>query len=174
MKRRGPSLWLLTGIFALGGCGGQGTASPNPDPDPGPDPQLGATSAIHVVEVTTVTTVQSSSGVFLSPRPSVAPPAYLEPGSAAPLVSFPDAPLATDRAKLSTALLFRADVPGSERFRLDATLTPSDGSSAPPSVEHFFPKLNTGATSVRWALELSVPEGTADPELESDSSSEWT
>src|SRR4051812_34957189 len=122
MKRSGVSVWLLSGIFTLGGCSA-GEASTSPPPS-----ELGPPSALRVVEVTTVTTVQGSSGDFLSPRPSVVPPAYLEPGSAAPSVSFPEAPSATDRAKLETTLLFQADGPGSASFHLDASLSSSDGS----------------------------------------------
>jgi hypothetical protein len=166
MKRSGLAVCTLSGLFALCGCSGSDATSAQP--------KLGPTSALSVVEVTTVTTVQGSSGVFLSPRPSVAPPSYLEPGSVAPSVSFPGAPSATDRAKVDAALLFKGEAAGSVRWHLDASLAASAPANAPPSVEHFFPRLSTEGASVHWPLELSTLASPDDSGLEADASSEWT
>lgn len=98
-------------------------------------------SALEAVEVTTVTTVQGSSGIFLSPRPQQQRPEYLEaaPDLDSGAVDAPSAEL--DRAKVDTALLFRG--PGLVEVRFDAALP-----DAPP--QHFFPAVE----GTRWPLAL--------------------
>ncbi|MEO6603535.1 MAG: hypothetical protein ABIQ16_26870, partial [Polyangiaceae bacterium] len=165
MSRIRLAAGVLGSLFTLNGCAGNGATSIDPQTE------LASTAVLSVVEVTTVTTVQGSSGAFLSPRSSLAAPAYLQRGSATPSISFPPGPSATDRAKVDIALLFRAAEPGSMHWHLDASLAARSGGGDLPSVEHFFPKLNADQASVSWPLELSAR---VNAEFEPAASSEWT
>ena len=148
---------VLSGVSA---CGAGTDASQGPQP-------LGSSAALSVVEVTTLTTVQSSAGIFLSPRPNQVLPPYVERGSAQPDVSFPGAASEMDRAKVDLALLFQVADGAGSRFRLDASLVSADDNAA-PGVEHFFPALGSVTGSAGWPLELKRTDAAT------DGSSEWT
>ena len=122
--------------------------------------------AIAVVQVETVTTVQSSAGAFLAPTPERLVPAYIErsmeAASAGPLEQ-------EERAKVDLALLFRSTAAGSARQRLDAQL--SSANAAPWSaIDHSFPHVEQSGAAVHWPLALSAA---AVAELDSTVSPEW-
>lgn len=140
----------MTGFWARLGCLGVLVAVPagcSGEDEPA------ALSQLSVVEVTTVTTVQGSSGIFLSPRPQLLRPDYVESGASASAPSG-EPSVEDDRAKVDTALLFRASK--AQRFSFEATL---------PDVEaqHFYPALS-GRT---WPIELLGDHSDA-------SSDDWT
>lgn len=90
-----------------------------------------------VVEVTTVTTVQGASGIFLSPRPRQERPSYVESGVGPGAAPQPSAEL--DRAKVDTALLFSGPHAASVEVAL--------GDVEP---QHFFPAV----AGARWPIAL--------------------
>src|SRR4051794_5684825 len=82
--------------FLLTGCG----ASPGSKTDM-------ADAQLDIVEVTTVTTVQASSGLFLSPSPQQDLPSYIaHADSGAPLQPIEG----LDRAKVDLAVLFQGSL----------------------------------------------------------------
>lgn len=137
--RFAPLAALFTGIL---GCSGS-PAEPPADSD---------LEGLGVVEVTTVTTVQGASGIFLSPRPQQVRPDYVERSNAldSGAVDAPSAEL--DRAKIDTALLFDGD--GSANYGFAAALVEVDA-------QHFFPAVD----GARWPLEVdgevAAPEAAA-------------
>jgi hypothetical protein len=123
------------------------------------------TSSIAVVQVETVTTVQSSAGWFLSPTPERVVPDYVEGSREAANAESTE----PERAKIEIALLFRATQAGSFSQQLDAQLVSAN--AAPWStVEHCFPHVEQSAALVTWPLAVS---SVAVADLDSTVSSEW-
>jgi hypothetical protein len=158
MTRSRGKLGLFGGALAsLLGC--QGAAEPAGDTQ--------NLRGLSVVEVTTVTTVQASSGVFLSPRPQQVRPAYVEQGrDGADQVSVPSVEL--DRAKVDSALLFRADADLPDAVQLQATFS-SLHDQADPLPQHYFPALSAQGATASWPLELM----TAASDAALDAWTEW-
>ena len=122
--------------------------------------------SVTVVQVETVTTVQSSAGSFLSPAPEQLLPDYVERnpegGSAA-------AAAAEERAKIDLALLFRGADAGGINQEFDARLVAAN--AAPWSiVDHYFPHVEQSPALISWPLSVSSVV-TAD--LDSSVSPEW-
>jgi len=111
--------------FSLAGCS-------DGDSGVGPGPGSETLGELSVVEVTTVTTVQASNGIFLSPRPQQDRPDYVERGRAASAVS-PEPSADEGRAKVDSALLFRALEP--QAFELEASLDDLEA-------QHYFPAIS--------------------------------
>lgn len=126
----------------LAGCGGEsGGAAPNMGP-PGDEE-----AALEVAQVTTVTTVQASSGAFLSPSPQQEIPAYVTRSEAAS-----QRPVdGTDRAQVDIALLFQSSSSGKVPA-FEAELTPRGGGDWLP-VEHHFPSVTVAANRVHWPIQ---------------------
>jgi len=144
----------------IAGCGAADPAVAGAPPTASNQP------SIDVVQVETVTTVQSWAGSFLSPTPERAVPAYVERGAA---VSSAEYAQLVERAKVDIALLFRASPAGSANQDLSAQLI--SPSAAPWSgVAHCFPHVEQSATSVSWPLGLSA---VAPSDLDSAVSPEW-
>jgi hypothetical protein len=138
MKRSWGQLGLVGGaLVGLLGCGDGDAVEAN----------LGQVTA---VEVTTVTTVQASGGVFLSPRPRQQRPEYVEVGviDAAP-VTEPSAEL--DRAKVDTALLFRAAAGLQRPLGLEGRF---DSSMTELLPQHFYPALSAAEAGAQWDITL--------------------
>jgi hypothetical protein len=129
------------------------TVEPSPELEPGPVSQEAALSELRVVEVTTVTTVQGSSGIFLSPHPQQRRPAYVERGVLSDVRAAPSVEL--DRVKVDTALLFDAAQPSALSFEVGL------GDIKP---QHYFPAVREG----RWPIALGGVF-----ESEADSWTEW-
>ena len=120
-------------------------------------------SQLDVVQVSTITTVQASSGLFLSPTPEQNVPSYVERGVA-------DSALAAaqdERAKVDLALLFRTGNASFGSADLPAELTTSAERS---SVQHYFPRVSDSNPTLDWPLQVSAAATT---ELGSDVSEEW-
>lgn len=134
---------VLAVAFLLAGCGDADSgAGPEPEPEPEPEVASGL-SQLNVVEVTTVTTVQGSNGIFLSPRPQQVRPDYVERGRAA-FAASPEPSADEGRAKVDSALLFRALSPQTPRpFELEASLGDLDA-------QHYFPAVS----GRRWPIAL--------------------
>lgn len=154
--------WTQLGLFgsALIGFLGCGDAA-----EPADDAEI--PSGLRAVEVTTVTTVQASSGIFLSPRPQQVRPAYVERGrDGEAQVSALSAEL--DRAKVDSALLFRSETDLPETVRLQATFSPLAGQGE-PLPQHYFPALSADGAGAKWPLELRV----APTDPATDAWTEW-
>lgn len=123
-------------------------------------------ASIAVVQVQTVTTVQSSAGSFLSPTPEQLLPAYIERNLDGVSAATAEA---EERAKIDLALLFRSMDASSVNQRLDAQLV---SASAEPwsTIDHYFPHVEQSPTRVTWPLSLSSV-GVAD--LDDGISPEW-
>jgi hypothetical protein len=158
MTRSWGQLGLFSGALAgLLGCGEAAEGSPDAE----------TPSGLSAVEVTTVTTVQASSGIFLSPRPQQTRPAYVERGrDGEAQVSVPSAEL--DRAKVDSALLFRSDTDLPETVQLQATFSSLAG-QAEPLPQHYFPALSSDGARANWPLELKAPASGA----ATDAWTEW-
>jgi len=143
-------------------------ASNNPgvEADAGTGGEAPTTASIAVVQVETVTTVQSSAGSFLSPTPEQLVPSYVErsvEGASAATAE------AEERAKIDLALLFRGADAGSVNQRFDARLV-SAGAAPWSTIDHYFPHVELSASVVSWPLVLSNV-GSAD--LDESISPEW-
>src|SRR6478735_2077167 len=96
--------WLATICCAISlSASGCGAAEPPEAP----------AATLTVVQVETVTTVQSSAGSFLSPTPEQVVPTYVERGSAAERAE------SQERARIEVALLFRGTLAGGLSQQLD-------------------------------------------------------
>ena len=121
---------------------------------------------LQVVQVETLTTVQSSAGSFLTPTPEQALPAYVERGADTSSAQFAEA---QGRAKVDIALLFRGGASDPLERALAAQL--SSPVAAPWSaIEHCFPHVVQAAANVSWPLVVSRA---ADAQLDSSVSAEW-
>jgi hypothetical protein len=143
----------LVGLALLGlaGCSDSGDETL-------PELELGQLTA---VEITTVTTVQASSGVFLSPRPRQARPRYVQTGVLDNAEGIE--PSEVDRVKVDSALLFQADARG--RALLAGRF---ESSSDQPLPQHFFPVLEAADEGARWDIALR-PAGS----IVTDDWTEW-
>jgi hypothetical protein len=111
----------------------------------------GKSTEVEVVQVTTLTTVQASSGSYLSPKPEQELPPFVERGQAQPPLAFTDP---SERAKLDVALLFRENAVDANVWRLDARVgLPSDTAST--AVDNFFPAIRAADDGATWPLELT-------------------
>ena len=151
---------------AGGGPGAGGRSNDIGGSDAGGSSDAGATSeqSLSVVQVETVTTVQSSGGSFLSPAPEQLVPAYVErniDGSAASAEQ-------QERAKIDIALLFRAPALEAIDQQLDAHLA-SANASPWSTIEHCFPHVEQAAANLRWPLRVS----NITTELDNTVSPEW-
>jgi hypothetical protein len=156
MTRSWGQLSLLKA--ALLGTLGCSQASP---PGKG-DSQIPDLSRVSAVEVTTVTTVQASTGIFLSPRPQQVRPAYVERGEeGAAGVAMPSVEL--DRAKVDSALLFSSAQSDAAPLQLSATFS-ALGQQGEPLPQHFFPALEAEGSKAGWALELRNRVADDEPE----------
>jgi hypothetical protein len=144
-------------LLSAGGC----SAS-----DEDASKQPATARSIAVVQVETVTTVQSSAGSFLSPTPEQVVPAYVERSSAGPSATPAAQP---ERAKIDVALLFRGNEEGSFDQQLEAQLVAASTAQW-SAVEHCFPQVEQTAARVRWPLTVS---SLALPDLDSSVSPEW-
>ena len=151
-SRKLAGIWGLAGAALLAACGGGKTVTSSA-------PQ----GEVEVVQVTTLTTVQASSGLFLSPSAQQNVPSYVARGELAP-----SAPAdGVDRAKVDVALLFRSD--SDQLPSLEAELAaPPLGEREP--IEHYFPEVLPADGGARWPLELVQGELPAGAEV----SSEWS
>ncbi|MET0791925.1 MAG: hypothetical protein ABW061_10425, partial [Polyangiaceae bacterium] len=140
--------------LSLAGCGSSDAVAPS---------TLSA-SQLALVQVSTITTVQASSGSFLSPTPEQNVPDYVEraaaPGSA--LAAEQD-----ERAKVDLALLFRtAEGALSGALAVQGQLSVT-GERSP--IQHYFPSVTDFAGGASWPLRVS--DGAA--ALGVDVSEEW-
>jgi hypothetical protein len=125
--------------LALLGCGTGDSHSETETGDTG----------IAVVQVTTLTTVQASSGLFLSPAAQRDLPNFVERGA----VARPVAPTeGLDRAEVDLALLFEGDAGASTQ--LTAKLGYADEGDWSP-VEHSFPVAEPTSNGSIWPIELT-------------------
>jgi hypothetical protein len=124
----------------LNGCGGGAAARTNDDG-----------TSLDVVQVTTLTTVQASSGWFLSASPQRDVPSYVardeSPASVAPVDG-------SERAKVDVALLFQSQADGLPAF--EATLRRTHAADW-SRLEHYFPSIEPTTTGARWPLEVFRP-----------------
>jgi hypothetical protein len=135
----GRGFWLVLALlFGSSGCG-TGAASKTET----------ASAELDVVQVTTLTTVQASSGLFLSPSPQQDVPGYIALGE-------PSAPVEPvdgfDRAKVDLALLFQSP-PAGALPALEAELRPTSTGEWSP-IEHYFPAVQPNAGGAAWPIEL--------------------
>lgn len=126
----------------------------------------GATSehSLTVIQVETVTTVQSSAGSFLSPTPEQLVPAYVERNTEDTAASAGQ----QERAKIDIALLFRGTQAGTFNQQLDAQLV-SENRASWSAIEHCFPHVEQSAADISWPLNLSNVAS----ELDNTVSPEW-
>jgi len=153
--------WLATiycGIsLGVSGCGASDENAVN---------TASSTQPIAVVQVQTVTTVQSWAGSFLSPSPEQVVPAYVERGTVA---SSAGSAAQEERARIDVALLFRGPQAGSFSQPLNAHLV--SASAAPWSaIEHCFPHAEQSSAGVSWPFAVS---SAAAAELDATVSPEW-
>lgn len=150
---RFSAVWCLIAA-SVSGCGVPSESQPEPPLEP----------TLEVAEVQTVTTVQDSGGLFLSPTPEQAVPGYVEHASETTLAADQQ-----ERAKVDLALLFRSDTPSGDTRTLDARLVSPNGAPWSP-MQHYFPHVSAATGGVSWPLEVSA----ADAAQQDDSiSSEW-
>ncbi len=103
---------------------------------------------LDVVQVTTLTTVQASSGLFLSPSAQQDIPEYVALGAPSTPVQPVDG---FDRAKVDLALLFQS--PGSGALpELEAELHPATTGEWSP-IEHYVPSVVPTARGAHWPLQ---------------------
>jgi hypothetical protein len=121
--------------------------------------------SIAVVQVETITTVQSSAGSFLSPTPEQLVPAFVELGRGASAGSEEQ----RERSKIDIALLFRATEAGSISQQLNAQLVSASAAQL-SDIQHSFPHIDQSGTSASWPLSLS---SVAVADLDSNVSPEW-
>jgi len=152
--------------LSVAGCGATDRAPTEAiSPAPGVAGASPSAEPVEVVQVETITTVQSSLGSFLSPNPERLVPAYVE---RSPESASADAVAQPERAQVDVALLFRGTQAGNFNQRLDAQLA---SASAPWSaIEHCFPHAEQLSAGVSWPLDVS---STAASELDATVSPEW-
>jgi len=151
----GRGVYLSLALAALlGGCGTPAEAPPASEPP--------RTLELEVAQVTTLTTVQGSSGSFLSPTPQQDVPDYVQRGEAA--VS---ATSGLDRAKVDLAVLFQSP-PETSLPELRVRLRPSGAGEWSP-IEHYFPAVEPSRGGADWPLELVREAPSTD-----GASSEWS
>jgi hypothetical protein len=146
----------LHGVLALWGLTGCGADDANP-------PRSRA--ELDVVQVTTLTTVQASSGLFLSPSAQQDVPGYVSLGEPATPI---DPVEGFDRAKVDLALLFRS-ASTDELPELEAELQLTSAGDWSP-IQHYFPSVKPGEREVRWPLGLVRHEPAGGASL----STEWS
>lgn len=150
------SWFCLAGALLLG-ASGCGTSAPAATAEAG--------ATLDSVQVTTLTTVQASSGLFLSPSPQQDVPGYVARGEP----STPVEPVeGFDRAKVDLALLFQGPAQG-ELPSLTADLRPTSTGEWSP-IEHYFPAVEPTAGGARWPIELFRTEAVAATGI----STEWS
>jgi hypothetical protein len=143
-------------LLSFSACGGSDGGEPKETATP---------ASIAVVQVETVTTVQSSAGSFLSPSPEQVVPAFVERSESSAV----GAALQSERAKVDVALLFRGNEAESFTQPVDAQLT-SASSAQWSAIEHCFPAAERAAARVHWPLSVSsLPL----PDLDNTVSPEW-
>jgi len=145
---------------AGGGFGSSGGAGAGTGAD------AGATSepSLAVVQVETVTTVQSSAGSFLSPTAEQLVPAYVERNTEDSAAAAEQ----QERVKIDVALLFRGADAHRVNQQLEAHLVSENG-AAWFAVEHCFPHVEGASADIRWPLLVSNDAS----ELDSAVSPEW-
>jgi hypothetical protein len=143
--------------LGLSGCGASAEGAAN---------ESVTGQAIAVVQVETVTTVQSSAGSFLSPTPEQLVPDYVERSDQAANPGSAEQP---ERAKIDLALLFRGSQAGSFDLQLDAQLV-SANAAVWSAVEHCFPHVEQTPARVSWPLSVS---SLAVADLDRSVSPEW-
>lgn len=150
------SWFCLVGTLLLGsnGCGTSAPAEP-----------AEASAQLDCVQVTTLTTVQASSGLFLSPTPQQDVPGYVALGERSTPVEPAEG---FERAKVDVALLFQSAARGALPS-LTAELEPSNNGAWSP-IEHYFPAVEPTGNGARWPIELFRTEAVADVGI----SSEWS
>ncbi len=99
--------------------------------------------------MTTLTTVQASSGLFLSPSPQQDVPSYIALGEPSSPIDPVDG---FDRAKVDLALLFQSP-PAGNLPALEAELRPTSAGEWSP-IEHYFPAVAPAAGGAHWPLEV--------------------
>jgi hypothetical protein len=145
-------------LLSLGACSASKTEA-------GPSTADATSAAIDVVQVTTLTTVQASSGLFLSASSRKDAPDYVE-RSATMTGSVPVPAL--DRAEVDLALLFQARS-AAPLPQLRAELRPA-GEGDWSAVERYFPPVEPNDGSVGWPIQLRrEPDATP-----AGVSSEWS
>ena len=145
--------------LSLAGCGAA-------DPMEAPAAESGSAESIAVVQVETITTVQSSAGWFLSPTAERLVPAYVERSTESPA---PESAEQQERAKVDVALLFRGTEPGNLEQRFDARLV-SASASPRGTIEHSFPHVEQATVELHWPLAVS---SASVADLDSSVSPEW-
>ena len=131
-----PSAFCLLPALVLGGCGA-GDAKAEP-----------ASAELDVVQVTTLTTVQASSGLFLSPSPLQNVPGYVARGdSSAPVLPVDG----VDRAKVDLALLLQSSSTG-DLPELDVELRATGAGEWSP-IQHYFPAIVPADSGSSWPLQ---------------------
>jgi len=153
----------LTSICCAASLGASGCGS---NQDAGAVSDSRSTPSIAVVQVETITTVQSSAGSFLSPTPEQVVPAYVERNTEQATAAAAER---EERAKIDVALLFHSSAAAGINQTLDVQLA-SGNAAAWSTIEHCFPHAEQNADQVRWPLALS---STAAADLDSSISAEW-
>jgi len=144
----------LAFVVLLSGCGtsnGSKLDAPSTETDiPSGQEQSPDTDAqLDVVQVMTLTTVQASDGLFLSPSPEQNVPSYIErgePGSTEPALD------GLDRAEVSLALLFQSPSgPALPAFRAELR---ASGAGEWSPIERYFPAVEPADGGASWPIEL--------------------
>lgn len=161
-----PGTTNAAGAGSVAGGGNFAGSATNAGNEAGAAGESPSAPSIAVVQVETVTTVQSSAGSFLSPTPEQLVPDYVERnpegGSAASAA-------AEERAKIDLALLFRGTDSAFVDQELDAQLVAAN--AAPSStVDHYFPHVEQSPGLISWPLSVS---SVAAVDLDSSISPEW-
>ena len=123
-----------------------------------------AEPVLEIAQVQTVTTVQDSAGLFLSPTPEQDVPGYVEHALETSLVANQE-----ERAKVDLALLFRWNAPVTAGRSLEASFVSPTGALWSP-IQHYFPRISPGVDRVRWPLEVL---GADAADLDDSISAEW-
>ena len=154
------AVWCLIWLGSSA-CSANRQAQPSEPPDPAPSLAL-----LEVAEVQTVTTVQDSAGLFLSPTPERDVPSYVEQGSAAPAAVEEE----RERAKVEIALLFRSSEGAIVDSRSIEVQLASPHAAVWSPMQHYFPRVSEVASGVSWPIAVS----SADPaDLDDSISAEW-
>ncbi len=124
----------------LVGCG---TSAPDAT-----EPEDPSELRTEVVQVTTLTTVQASSGAFLSPGAQQERPDYL---ARAEPEAMPGPTAGLDRSKVDVALLFRESAVALPE--LEAEMNAMGAHQWSP-IDHYFPALQPTPDGARWPIQL--------------------
>jgi hypothetical protein len=123
-----------------------------------------ADAELNTVEVTTVTTVQASSGLFLSASPQQEVPHYVGHGNA----GAPPPPRdGLEQAKVDLAVLFHGSLGSAHQLAAELSATTADEWSP---IEHDFPAVQPTTHGGHWPIELSAQDVAA----ATDVSTEWS